>query len=74
MRAAEGVLLTATEVAASIGVPAPTIRSWERRYGWPEPTRTQGGHRRYSQAEVRGLQAIRDEIARGGPHNRQSSS
>ena len=57
--------LTATQVADSIGVPAPTIRSWERRYGWPEPSRTQGGHRRYSQADVRGLQAIRDEIARG---------
>ena len=65
MRATEGELLTATEVAASIGVPAPTIRSWERRYGWPEPTRTRGGHRRYSAAHVRGLQAIRDEIARG---------
>ncbi len=57
--------MTATEVAALIEVPTPTIRSWERRYGWPEPARTQGGHRRYSPSDVEGLRAIRDEIAKG---------
>src|SRR5918997_658711 len=57
--------LTATEVAALVGVPATTIRSWERRYGWPRPARTIGGHRRYSSAEIDHVRALRDEIARG---------
>src|SRR5918992_2958857 len=57
--------LSATEVATLVGVPAPTIRSWERRYGWPRPAGTMGGHRRYSSAEVDHLRALRDEIAKG---------
>ncbi len=57
--------LKVKEVAALIGVPVPTIRSWEKRYGWPDPSRTQGGHRRYGPAEVEQLQALRDEISKG---------
>jgi MerR family transcriptional regulator, light-induced transcriptional regulator len=57
--------LSATEVANLVGVPAATIRSWERRYGWPRPARTTGGHRRYSSAEIANVRALRDEIAKG---------
>jgi MerR family transcriptional regulator, light-induced transcriptional regulator len=57
--------LSATQVATLVGVPAPTIRSWERRYGWPSPARTIGGHRRYSSAEIEQVRALRDEIAKG---------
>jgi DNA-binding transcriptional MerR regulator len=57
--------LSATQVATLVGVPAPTIRSWERRYGWPRPARTIGGHRRYSSAEIDHVRALRDEIAKG---------
>jgi MerR family transcriptional regulator, light-induced transcriptional regulator len=57
--------LSATQVAALVGVPAATIRSWERRYGWPRPSRTRGGHRRYSPADTNQLRALRDEIAGG---------
>ena len=32
----------------ALGIPVPTIRSWERRYGFPAPPRTDGLHRRYS--------------------------
>jgi MerR family transcriptional regulator, light-induced transcriptional regulator len=56
---------SATQVATLVGVPAPTIRSWERRYGWPRPARTIGGHRRYSSAEIDHVRALRDEIAKG---------
>jgi MerR family transcriptional regulator, light-induced transcriptional regulator len=59
--------LRASEVANLIGVPLPTIRSWERRYEWPRPARTTGGHRRYTPDEVDQLRALRDEIARGTP-------
>ena len=57
--------LTATEVARLVGVPATTIRSWERRYGWPRPARTMGGHRRYSPVAIDQVRALRDEIAKG---------
>ncbi len=48
-----------------LGVPAPTIRSWERRYGVPPTRRSDGGHRRYFPAELSALREMRDEIARG---------
>ena len=52
-------------VAELLGVPAPTIRSWERRYGIAKAPRTQGRHRRYTSEEVAELMAMRDGIARG---------
>lgn len=57
--------LSVAAVARLLGVPAPTIRSWERRYGLPAPPRTSGGHRRYQLEEVDRLRALRDEVARG---------
>lgn len=57
--------LKVNEVAALIGVSVSTIRSWEKRYGWPTPPRTEGGHRRYGHAEVEQLRALRDEISKG---------
>ncbi|MGI8707912.1 MAG: MerR family transcriptional regulator [Actinomycetota bacterium] len=59
--------LTASEVSKMLGIPIPTMRAWERRYGWPNPHRTHGGHRRYAGLEVSQLRALRDEIASGRP-------
>lgn len=53
------------DVAEAIGVPGTTIRAWETRYGWPNPARTAGRHRRYSAEDLRLLVALRNEIARG---------
>ena len=52
-------------VSDMLGVPIPTIRSWERRYGFPAPGRTRGRHRRYSTREVDELRALRDAITQG---------
>src|SRR4051812_44897471 len=41
-----GTGLTIQAVSQLLDVPAPTIRSWERRYGVPPTSRSQGGHRR----------------------------
>jgi DNA-binding transcriptional MerR regulator len=41
------------------GVPAETIRIWERRYGIPDPQRTPGGHRKYSDDDVELLRALK---------------
>lgn len=53
------------EVAEVLGVPMPTLRSWEIRYGIPEVSRTSGRHRRYGPAALHALRLMRDEIARG---------
>ena len=44
-------------VSEALDIPIPTIRSWERRYGFPDPSRTSGRHRRYSLAEISQLRA-----------------
>jgi MerR family transcriptional regulator, light-induced transcriptional regulator len=38
-----------------LGVSPNTLRSWERRYGFPRPQRTAGGHRHYALAEIESL-------------------
>lgn len=53
------------EVSDRLGVPAPTLRSWERRYGVPTTVRSEGGHRRYTADALAQLRLMRDEIARG---------
>jgi DNA-binding transcriptional MerR regulator len=39
-------------VVRETGIKADTIRAWERRYGLPEPARSEGGHRIYSQRDI----------------------
>jgi DNA-binding transcriptional MerR regulator/methylmalonyl-CoA mutase cobalamin-binding subunit len=34
-------------IATATGIPVETLRTWERRYGFPEPIRLPSGHRRY---------------------------
>lgn len=53
------------DVAEILGVPMPTLRSWELRYGIPSLSRGPGQHRRYLPDEVNALRLMRDEIARG---------
>ncbi len=51
--------------AQATGIPVTTILAWERRYGVPRPQRSDGGHRRYSQADVALLRAMRERTAEG---------
>ena len=47
--------------AEMLGVSASTVRSWERRLGYPHPGRTPGNHRIYELAEVEALrEALRE--------------
>lgn len=57
--------LSIQAVSKLLDVPAPTIRSWERRYGIPTTTRSNGGHRRFLPDELAMLRRMRDEVARG---------
>ena len=42
-------------VVQETGLKPDTLRAWERRYGIPEPDRTGGGHRLYSQHDINTL-------------------
>ncbi|MBA2445095.1 MAG: B12-binding domain-containing protein [Nocardioidaceae bacterium] len=57
--------LSIQAVSRLVAVPAPTIRSWERRYGVPTAKRSSGGHRRYLPDELTDVRRMRDEIAKG---------
>jgi DNA-binding transcriptional MerR regulator len=41
--------------AAMLGVSPSTLRSWERRFGYPMPQRTEGGHRQFELTEIEAL-------------------
>jgi DNA-binding transcriptional MerR regulator len=41
--------------AAMLGVSSSTLRSWERRFGYPMPQRTEGGHRQFELTEIEAL-------------------
>jgi methanogenic corrinoid protein MtbC1 len=63
-------VFTATSVAARLGVAVETLRTWDRRYGIG-PTgpggRGAGGRRRYREADVGRLLAMRRLVAGGTP-------
>ncbi len=40
-------------VVQETGINPDTLRAWERRYGLPQPDRSEGGHRLYSQQDIR---------------------
>lgn len=47
--------------AAMLGVSANTLRSWERRFGFPEPRRTAGGHRQFDLSQIEALRSAFEE-------------
>lgn len=47
------------------GLPAHTIRAWERRYGAVEPARSEGGHRLYTDDEIRRLRLLAELTEEG---------
>lgn len=47
--------------AVMLGVSPNTLRSWERRYGFPRPRRSPGGHRQYALSEIESLRATLSE-------------
>src|SRR4051812_26199718 len=55
-----------TNAAASmLGVSPNTLRSWERRFGFPAPRRTQGGHRQFDLGEIEALRQAFAETQNG---------
>lgn len=62
---AEGGLLSIGALSSATGIPIDTIRTWERRYGFPVPVRKPSGHRVYPLATVPRLRRAAQAIARG---------
>jgi MerR family transcriptional regulator, light-induced transcriptional regulator len=53
-------------VTRMTGIPTTTLHAWERRYGFPHaPTRTQSGHRLYSERDIGLLQSVKAQIEQG---------
>ena len=59
------LLLPIREISRLTGVNTVTLRAWERRYGLLKPTRTEKGHRLYSQEDVERVKAIQAWLVRG---------
>ena len=53
-------------VAEATGVPQTTLRHWEKAYGLVVPSRTQGGHRLYSEDDVRRIKWLKRKIDEDG--------
>lgn len=51
-----------------LGISPSTLRSWERRYGFPRPQRSPGGHRQYALTEIEALRQALNET-----HNASSA-
>ena len=58
-------------VLRETGIKADTIRAWERRYHLPQPKRTEGGHRLFSEFDI---ETIKWLIARKGEGMRISQA
>lgn len=52
-------------LSAAVGIPVDTIRSWERRHGFPLAERTPSGHRVYPLDTVPRLRRIAEAMRRG---------
>jgi MerR family transcriptional regulator, light-induced transcriptional regulator len=63
-------MFTANEVESRTGVPATTLRQWERRYGLPNPQRASSGYRLYSQQDIGCIEFMRNQISGGVPASR----
>jgi MerR family transcriptional regulator, light-induced transcriptional regulator len=57
--------MTIGRLSELVGVPVPTLRSWDRRYQMPPMTRHIGTTRLYTFHDVQILRLMRDDVARG---------
>ena len=58
-------LLSIGAISRATGIPSETLRTWERRYGFPKPLRTAGGHRKYKHSLIAHLQLLQQAIEQG---------
>jgi hypothetical protein len=56
---------TMQAVSSMTDVPGDTLRSWQRRYGFPTPARNDSNYRLFSRRDIEAVRWIRDQTARG---------
>jgi MerR family transcriptional regulator, light-induced transcriptional regulator len=64
-RDAAGAMLSIGALARATGLSIETLRTWERRYGFPVPLRKPSGHRVYPTTSVPRLRRIAAALAQG---------
>jgi DNA-binding transcriptional MerR regulator len=52
-------------VERMLGIPAATVRNWEKRYGLVKPERSGGGHRLYTRSQVEQLRFVKERVDGG---------
>jgi MerR family transcriptional regulator, light-induced transcriptional regulator len=57
--------LTLNAVSRRTGIPASTLRTWERRYGFVSPTRSASGYRLYGKEEIALVLEIKQLLDQG---------
>jgi DNA-binding transcriptional MerR regulator len=62
-----GPVFTVSGAAGQLGIPAGTLRTWERRHGIGPSGRSMGGHRRYTSDDLLRLRAMRTLVETGVP-------
>lgn len=63
---------TIETVSKMTGIPAVSLRNWEKRYGFPCPERTPGGHRYYSAQDIEFLKKANHWVEEGQSLNQIS--
>ncbi|MEY4071771.1 MAG: hypothetical protein RL721_2385 [Candidatus Eisenbacteria bacterium] len=58
-------LLTIGALSRETGIPVPTLRTWERRYGQPSPLRRPSGHRLYPAEWIERLRKVEFLLQQG---------
>lgn len=66
-RSENEVTLSIGALSRATGVPANTIRTWERRYGFPTPERSETGRREYAASLVPILRMVSLALEQGHP-------
>ena len=61
----EGRLYNIGVVTRVTGVPITTLHAWERRYGFPQSSRTAGGHRLYTEKDISLLRWVKAQVDAG---------
>jgi MerR family transcriptional regulator, light-induced transcriptional regulator len=62
---ADPPVLRIGELSRRVGVSEHVLRAWERRYGLPQPARSAGGFRLYTETDARRVRQMRAHLARG---------
>jgi DNA-binding transcriptional MerR regulator len=62
-----GPVFTVSGAARQLGIPAATLRTWERRHGIGPSGRSAGGHRRYTSEDLIRLRSMRTLVENGVP-------